>query len=123
MAPPTSSTNPKKTKNPKVLPIRKRPPTSGSFKPGHAKVGGRKKGTPNYITAEMKKFFSLFMESDEYKTSLAARILEGKAIPIEQLGLHHVVGKPPDKVEIESPSIARLLELSIKESLRKKKKG
>src|SRR5436309_4332638 len=36
-------------------PGRARPPHRGSFKMGHAKRGGRKKGTPNAVSARARK--------------------------------------------------------------------
>ena len=103
-----------------TTPLRQRQRAGGTpFKKGEPRPAnaGRRKGTPNKINSTMKEFFREFMESEEYKQSLALRILEGKAIPIEQLGLQHVIGKPAERVEVETPSLAKILEIGVKKGL------
>ena len=86
------------------------------FKKGHRKLGGRKKGTPNRITREVKEFLKEFVNSSEYQANLKTRILSGKALPIEQLGIFYAAGKPKEQVQVDSPSMAKFLSLAMKES-------
>jgi hypothetical protein len=61
---------------------------------------GKKKGTTNRATREIKHFFRSFFDSPEYRDSLKTRILKGKAMPIEQLGYYYVYGKPKERVQL-----------------------
>lgn len=96
-------------------------PSGRSFKKGHKKMGGRKKGTPNRATQEIRAFFTELMHSPEYQASLKARILAGKAVPIEQLGFYYVAGKPTDNLKVESPSLAKILEIGVKKGMEKRR--
>lgn len=73
----------------------KKAPTAGSFKPGHAKKGGRAKGTPNKVTKQVKDAvieafhnaggveYLQRVAKDDPKTFLT---LLGKVIPAEVHG-------------------------------------
>ncbi len=54
---------------------------------------------PNRATQEIKEFFRALFESEEYQDSLKKRILAGKAVPIESLGLQYLYGKPKQVME------------------------
>ena len=84
-----------------------RPPTkrpSGRpFEKGHKKLGGRKKGTPNRVSAEMRTFLKSVIEDPEYQEALRARMIAGKAAHMEQLATYYVLGKPQDQVRFRPP--------------------
>lgn len=80
------------------------------FKKGHAKTGGRTKGTPNKVTTEHKEFLESVLESEEYRTAAKERMVQGRAPHLEQLGWHYKRGKPKETVELgASPSLAKFL--------------
>ena len=82
------------------------------FQKGHKKLGGRKRGTPNKATRDVKDFFAEFMNSPEYQDNIRQRILAGRAVPIEQTGLYYTAGKPTEKVAVEGGSLAEILALA-----------
>jgi hypothetical protein len=84
-------------------------PGGRPFEKGHKKLGGRKKGTPNRATRDVKEFFKEFLESAEYQENVQQRILAGRALPIEQVGLFYTAGKPRERVEVESKNLAELV--------------
>jgi hypothetical protein len=72
------------------------------FEAGHAKLGGRKKGTPNVATAEAKTFATRLVTDKSYRANLRKRLLNGKLHPgVEQMLWHYAHGKPKDTLEIE----------------------
>ena len=74
--------------------------TKTSFKRGHKKSGGRKKGVPSIATREHKEFCKQFLESPEYRKSAMERMLEGKAPHLESLALGYAYGQPKRELEI-----------------------
>lgn len=74
-----------------------RPFVKGKARPQNA---GRRAGTPNKLTVEIKEFFREFMNSEEYRENLKKRLLDGRAPRIEQLGLYWLGGKPKEAVDI-----------------------
>jgi hypothetical protein len=89
-------------------------PSGRPFQKGHKKLGGRKRGTPNKATRDVKEFFAEFMSSPEYQDNIRQRILAGRAVPIEQVGLYYTAGKPTEKVAVEDKSLAGILKLAHK---------
>jgi hypothetical protein len=73
---------------------------------------GRRKGTPNKATADIKAWTRGLLESEEYRTSARERILAGEAPHLETLCYHYAYGKPKDRVEISAPE-DRVLEIAI----------
>lgn len=78
-----------------MLVRKKRKPPPHAFKPGHKKVGGRKKGTPNRISATVKEAVKLAFDEVggvDYLKRVAARDpktfvgVVGKLIPTEITG-------------------------------------
>lgn len=66
------------------------------------KTGGRKKGTPNKATREIKASTSAFLSSPAYIASAEKRILDGDAPHLEALWHHYAFGKPKETVAIET---------------------
>jgi len=91
-------------------------PRGRPFEPGHAKKGGRKKGTPNRVTRDIKELLaSIVNEDEEYQRSLRRRMIAGKAAHMETLAAYYTVGKPREQVEVQTdPNLAQLLELAHK---------
>ncbi len=69
-------------------------PSGRPFQKGHAKLGGRRGGTPNRATRDVREMFRAIFEDPAYAKSLRERILSGKAPTLEVLGFHYVFGKP-----------------------------
>jgi len=66
------------------------------------KTGGRRKGTPNRATREIKAATSAFLSSPAYLASAEERILKGEAPHLETLWHHYAFGKPKETVAVES---------------------
>jgi hypothetical protein len=70
------------------------------FEMGREKSGGRQLGTPNRATAEFKEFWQAFFESEEYRMSLKARVLAGKADHMEKYAAELLHGRPRQELDI-----------------------
>jgi hypothetical protein len=70
-----------------------------AFAKGKAKTGGRKAGTPNKATAEIKDVARSLLEDPVYQAKLKQRLRDGKAPQIEQLLYHYAYGKPKERFE------------------------
>lgn len=66
------------------------------FKAAHQKVGGRKSGTPNKATVEIKEFARSILEDPLYQQRLRNRVIQGKASQVEVLLFHYAYGKPKE---------------------------
>jgi hypothetical protein len=83
--------------------------TSGAFKPGHPKRGGRKKGTPNRVPSGLKASLRRAFEevvSEEYaavKAAVRAGLLARppKSFQYVQLAADYLDGKPVDHLDIK----------------------
>ena len=71
-----------------------------AFAKGKAKTGGRKAGTPNKATAEIKDVARSLLEDPVYQAKLKQRLRDGKAPQIEQLLYHYAYGKPKERFEV-----------------------
>lgn len=67
------------------------------------KTGGRRVGTPNKATREIRDAARRLLEEPAYLRSVRARLLEGKAPQLEVLLHHYAYGKPKDIVEQTGP--------------------
>ena len=67
------------------------------------KTGGRRAGTPNKATLEIRDAARRLLEEPAYLRSVRARLLEGKAPQLEVLLHHYAYGKPKDIVEQTGP--------------------
>ena len=67
------------------------------------KTGGRRAGTPNKATREIRDAARRLLEEPAYLRSVRARLVEGKAPQLEVLLHHYAYGKPKDIVEQTGP--------------------
>jgi len=65
-----------------------------------AMTAGRKTGTPNKATADIKEFARTVLTSAEYRKAVTDRIVRGKAPVIEKLLYHYAFGRPVERVEM-----------------------
>jgi hypothetical protein len=80
------------------------------FKAAHQKVGGRKSGTPNKATVEIKEFARSVLEDPLYQKCLRDRVMQGKAPQIEVLLFHYAYGKPKEHFSVErGPTLEELV--------------
>ncbi len=63
---------------------------------------GRPKGSRDRRTLAIGEFARSIIESDEYRNSLRARVLAGKAPHLEPLLYHYGYGRPAERVQIIS---------------------
>lgn len=71
-----------------------------AFEKRRPRTGGRRIGTPNKVTLEIKAFARSLLEDPTYQAKLRQRILDGNAPQIEQLLYHYVYGKPRQELEL-----------------------
>ena len=80
------------------------------FEKGHKKQGGRKKGTPNKVTLEVKNLLQSILEDPEYQASLRERMIAGRAPQLEVLGFYYAMGRPRHQVKVDAQeSLAGIL--------------
>jgi|CXWL01.1.fsa_nt_gi hypothetical protein len=65
-----------------------------AFQKGKPKTGGRKAGTTNKATVEIKELARSLLEDPAYQANLKQRLRDGEASQIEQLLYHYAYGKP-----------------------------
>lgn len=86
---------------------------NGQFRPGEPRPAnaGRKKGSPNKATAQMKTICARLIEDPLYEASLKKRLHAGELAPaVECLLLHYYAGKPKDELEVSAANdLASLL--------------
>jgi hypothetical protein len=75
------------------------------FEQGRTKTGGRKAGTPNRGTVEMKEFALGLLEDPDYQEKLRSRILNGEAPHMEVLLHHYTYGKPKTVLDVNDNRI------------------
>ena len=65
------------------------------------KTGGRRKGTPNRVTAEARQLCATLIDDPMYQAGLRKRLLAG-TLPahLEAMLWHYAKGKPKDHVEL-----------------------
>ena len=67
---------------------------------GIGTTGGRKKGTPNKSTVELREFFSSVLNDPAYRARLLARAKLGTLPPPVEIALwHYAVGKPKETID------------------------
>ena len=71
------------------------------------KTGGRKKGTPNKATKEIKTFARKCLSRPEYIASLKRRLDKGDAPHMETLLHHYAYGKPREGVDFSGTVILK----------------
>ena len=70
------------------------------FQKGKQKTGGRKAGTPNKATVEIRELARSLLEDPAYQEKLKRRLRSGRAQQIEGLLYHYAYGKPVQKVAL-----------------------
>lgn len=71
-----------------------------AFKKGHVKVGGRKAGTPNQVSVEVRGLFQSILLDEGYLASFKARLYSGTIHPIlEKMAWEYGFSKPTQVVE------------------------
>lgn len=91
------------------------------FKKGKPKTGGRKRGTPNKATVEIKDLARSLLEDPIYQEKLKKRLRSGDAQQIEALLYHYAYGKPVQTVEVSGELTLEELVLGSMELEEKKK--
>ena len=65
------------------------------------KTGGRRKGTPNKVTAEARTVCAAILDDPTYRTNLTARARAGTLAPaVEAMLWHYAFGKPKDSLDV-----------------------
>jgi hypothetical protein len=68
---------------------------------GTPKTGGRKAGTPNKVTREVRELAQQLVQDPRYRSKLRVRLVTGKAAPaVETMLWHYAYGKPADRHEL-----------------------
>ena len=79
------------------------------FHKGKPKTGGRKPGTPNKATVEIKEFARSILEDPLYQKRLKDRVIQGKAPHIEALLFHYAYGKPTETTGEQGATLEELV--------------
>lgn len=81
-----------------------------TFQKCKPKTGGRKAGTTNKATVEIKEFARSILEDPLYQKRLRGRVGQGKAPQIEVLMFHYAYGKPKEHFSVErGPTLEELV--------------
>ena len=70
-----------------------------AFEPGHAKLGGRRTGTPNRVGREARELARRLLDDPEYWNSLKARLARGQAPRVEIHLWELAYGKPRGELD------------------------
>ena len=62
---------------------------------------GRPKGVPNKAKRELKEFWRNFFDSEEYRSALMERLLNGETPTMERELHHYVYGVPRETLKVE----------------------
>ena len=82
------------------------------------KTGGRRKGTPNKVTAEARGVCAAILDDPTYRTNLTRRARAGTLAPaVEAMLWHYAFGKPKDSLNVTIGPAGDLSELSTEELL------
>ena len=82
------------------------------------KTGGRRKGTPNKVTAEARAVCAAILDDPTYRTNLTARARAGTLAPaVEAMLWHYAFGKPRNSLDVTVGPAGDLSELSTEEKL------
>lgn len=93
------------------------------FEKGHKRMGGRKKGTKNIVTREIKAFLIAMTKSPQYQGNVKRRIMDGKAPTVELLALHWAGGKPAETHEVSVGTLDHLYALAASKGLGERTEG
>ena len=78
---------------------------------GAPRTGGRKKGTPNKATREIREASQALLENPAYIAALKTRLREGTAGAVEPLLYHYAYGKPKETIEHNVPMAPVVIDL------------
>ena len=82
------------------------------------KTGGRRKGTPNKVTAEVRVVCAAILDDPTYRTNLTARARAGTLAPaVEAMLWHYAFGKPKESLDVTVGPAGDLSELSAEDLL------
>ena len=82
------------------------------------KTGGRRKGTPNKVTAEARAVCAAILDDPTYRTNLTARARAGTLAPaVEAMLWHYAFGRPRESLEVTVGPAGDLSELSTEDLL------
>ena len=82
------------------------------------KTCGRRKGTPNKVTAEARAVCAAILDDPTYRTNLTARARAGTLAPaVEAMLWHYAFGKPKDSLDVTVGPAGDLSELSTEDLL------
>ncbi len=81
----------------------------GRFKRGHAKIGGRRKGTPNKSTGDIRAVAREILEDPAYLRSLRLRIIRGQAPRIEAMLFVYLYGDPVRQPTLDPETPVRVI--------------
>jgi hypothetical protein len=85
----------------------------GTFKKGRPKTGGRRPGSPNRVTVEVREAARQLVEDPAYRAALRTRLIRGRAPEIEKELWHYAYGKPPSFAEVpQTPPPQRKYDVS-----------
>jgi len=79
------------------------------------KTGGRKKGSLNASTGEVRAIARKMVDDPAYRASLNARMLKGNAGPVEVLVWHYAYGRPTETHEHSGPDGGPILYKTVDE--------
>ena len=82
------------------------------------KTCGRRKGTPNKVTAEARAVCAAILDDPTYRTNLTARARAGTLAPaVEAMLWHYAFGKPKDSLDVTVGPAGDLSERSTEDLL------
>ena len=82
------------------------------------KTGGRRKGTPNKVTAEARAVCAAILDDPTYRTNLTRRARAGTLAPaVEAMLWHYAFGKPRNSLDVTVGPAGDLSELSTEDLL------
>ena len=87
-----------------------------AFQKGKPKTGGRKAGTTNKATVEIKELARSLLEDPVYQAKLTQRLRDGAAAQIEQMLYHYAYGKPKERFEVSKETTLEKLVLGSMEA-------
>lgn len=72
--------------------------SNGQFAPKHKKRGGRKKGSLNKASRQVREFLAALVDDGDVQEAVKDRILRGDAVAFFR-AIDHVLGKPKESVD------------------------
>ena len=77
---------------------------------GAPKTGGRKQGTPNKVTVEVRQAAAEIVDNPQYRKNLLDRALKNELAPaIEAMLWAYAKGKPKEQVDVQVDTVSRIV--------------